>query len=95
MSAKQAITVLKDKFGIWLIGGLLAVNGFFIRGLVQTINDSSTAVIQLKADVAQIQPAMAGMTELRVQFAVLQTKVEMLTKSIDGSNLKRLQKTDR
>lgn len=70
------------KFGFWVIGLLFAGNIFFVRGLVDTIEHSSGSVAELKSDVRELRKETVGLTDLRIEVAILKSKFEELNAAI-------------
>lgn len=71
------------KFGVWVVGTLMAGNLFFIRGLVDSIEQSSAAVYQLQSQVSNLQESTKGMMELRIDVAILKSNLNELKQAIN------------
>lgn len=84
------------KFGIWLTGGLLTLNWFFVQRIISSVDESKIAISLLQSNIALLQSNLkgleastAGMTDLRVQFAILQTRMESLTEAVKHSGKRK------
>ena len=81
--ATDYLNDLASRFGVWVIGGLAAMNLFFVRGLVQSIEESSRSVSALQSEMREIRGSTTGLLELRIDVATLKNKVDDINRALD------------